>query len=298
MATLLGAQLSTFDLETVVPTAVQSQSTNDFRLTLTTALPVTTADVTAATTIYFTPFIGNKIALYSGSAWVMLSSAEVSLALGTLVDATNYDVFAYSNSGTLTLEALAWTNDTTRATALVRQDGVWCKTGVLTRRYVGTFRTTSTTTTEDSVSKRFLWNVSNRRRRRMFYQDSTANWTYSTQTWRQTRNQSAAKVEFVVGLSEDPISCIVKYKFLNGTAGVTVQGSAAMDSITGPSGDQTFGTSIVIVANQYIGGAFDQTFDPPAVGYHYIAQLELAEAVGTTTWLGATHNGLFAEVWA
>ncbi len=44
------------------------------------------------------------------------------------------------SSGTPTLEALVWTNDTTRATALVRQDGVWSKTGALTRRYLGTVR--------------------------------------------------------------------------------------------------------------------------------------------------------------
>lgn len=37
------------------------------RLTLTSGTPVTTSDVTAATTIYFTPYKGNRIALCGGT---------------------------------------------------------------------------------------------------------------------------------------------------------------------------------------------------------------------------------------
>jgi hypothetical protein len=134
----------------------------DFRLTLTTAVPVTTSDVTGATTIYCTPFNGNSIALYDGTNWNLRQSAEFSIALGTLTSGKPYDVFCYDNSGTPTLELLAWTNDTTRATALTRQDGILCKSGALTRRYLGSFYTTSTTTTEDSFVKRYLFNYYNR----------------------------------------------------------------------------------------------------------------------------------------
>jgi len=50
------------------------------RLTLTTALPVTTADVTAATQIFFTPHRGNVIALWDGaSTWVLHEYTELSL---------------------------------------------------------------------------------------------------------------------------------------------------------------------------------------------------------------------------
>src|SRR3972149_4877028 len=100
-------------------------STCDGRLTLTSGTPVTTADVTAATSIYFTPYIGDRIAIYDGTRWRLYLFAELTLALGTLTAALPYDVFIYDNAGTLTLEALAWTNGTTRATALVRQKGGW-----------------------------------------------------------------------------------------------------------------------------------------------------------------------------
>lgn len=137
------------------------------RLTLTSGTAVTVGDVTGATNVYFTPYGGNRISLYTGSAWEIVEFAETTEALGTLTSGLNYDVFGYNNGGTLDLEKVAWTNDTTRATALVLQDGVLVKSGATTRRFLGTFRTTSTTATEDSVTKRFLSNYYNRQTRGM-----------------------------------------------------------------------------------------------------------------------------------
>lgn len=119
-------------------TAVQP-STNNFRLSLTTATPVTTTDVTNASIIYAVPYNGNNISLYDGVSWDSYSSSQFGLSLGTLVNKKLYDVFCYANSDVPTLEFLAWTNDTTRATALTYQDGVFVKTGQTTRRYLGTF---------------------------------------------------------------------------------------------------------------------------------------------------------------
>lgn len=51
------------------------------RLTLTSGTPITTADVTGATTVYYTPYNGNGISLYDGSAWVGVSFSEVSIKL-------------------------------------------------------------------------------------------------------------------------------------------------------------------------------------------------------------------------
>lgn len=114
---------------------------NNFRITLVSGTSVTTTDITYSTaqTLYCTQFNGNQISLFDGSHWSTYPSAEMSIALGTLVNAVGYDVFCYANSGVPTLELLAWTNSTTRATALVLQNGVYCKTGALTRRYLGSF---------------------------------------------------------------------------------------------------------------------------------------------------------------
>ncbi len=114
---------------------------NNFRATLVSNTPVPTTDVTysGAQTIYLTPYNGNQISLYNGASWNTFASAEMSLALGTLTNALPYDVFCYSNSGVPTLELTAWTNITTRATNLAYQDGILCKSGALTRRYIGSF---------------------------------------------------------------------------------------------------------------------------------------------------------------
>lgn len=60
------------------------------RLTLTTATPETTADVTAATILYYTPYKGDIISLYDGSNWVPASFVEVSIPLTTTQSGTTH----------------------------------------------------------------------------------------------------------------------------------------------------------------------------------------------------------------
>lgn len=134
---------------------------NNFRLSLTTGVSVTTSDVVNAQTIYCTPHSGNVISLYDGAKWVLYESNEFSLALGTLA-AGNYDVFCYANAGVPTLEFLAWTNSTTRATAIVQQNGINVKSGDATRRLLGSFRNagnlTSTVTISNGTPCTITWN--------------------------------------------------------------------------------------------------------------------------------------------
>ena len=158
-------------------------SINGGRLTLTSGTAVTTADVTGATTLYFTPYKSDRLALYDGTNWRVYSFAEKSLALGTLTSGTNYDVFAYASGGAVTLDntsLVAWSSNTARATNIVQQNGVWVKSGSTTYRYLGTIRTTATTTTEDSALNRYVFNASNRVRRPMKRYETAANWTYAT----------------------------------------------------------------------------------------------------------------------
>lgn len=258
----------------------------EFRLTLTSATPVTTGDVTSATTIYCTPYTGNSIALYDGTNWNIRQSAEFSLALGTLTSGKPYDVFCYDNAGTPTLEFLVWTNDTTRATALVYQNGVLVKSGATTRRYLGTFYTTSTTMTEDSVAKRYLWNYYNRVNRSLFVTDATATWTYTTATIRQARASAANQVEFVVGVNEDVINASLQVTFANSSANVLVIAGFGLDSTTALAADQLRAAHRTQVANVLVSGVATYC-GFPGVGRHYLAWLEYSAATGTTTWTGS-----------
>lgn len=173
------------------------------RLTLTSGTAVTTSDVTGASTVYFTPFGGSRISVFSGTQWTTFSFSELSVAVPATT-VTPFDIFAYDNGGSVALSTTSWTNDTTRATSLARVEGVYVKSGATGYRYLGTGRTTSVSgQTEDSVSKRFLWNYYNRRSRVLRVTDSTASWSYATTvTFEAVNATSANRVELVVGVKE------------------------------------------------------------------------------------------------
>jgi hypothetical protein len=170
------------------------------RLTLTSGLPVTTSDVTGATTVYYTPYVNNVICLWDGKLWMPTIFAEVSLALGTLTSGLPYDVFGFLNSGSLNTELLAWTNGTTRATAITIQDGRYCKSGDKTRLYLGTFYTTATTTTEDSLANRFVFNAYNRVSRGLLRTGGATN-TYGTSAFREWNNGTDTRINLISGLA-------------------------------------------------------------------------------------------------
>jgi hypothetical protein len=272
----------------------------EFRLTLTTVTPVTTGDVTGATTLYCTPYKGNKIKLYDGSLWKTRSSAEFSIAVPATTD-TNYDVFCYDNAGTPTLELTAWTNATTRATALALQNGVLSKTGALTRRYLGSFRTTGVSgQTEDSVAKRYVWNYYNRVRRAMRVVEGTNTWTYTLDAYQQASASAANQLDYVQGVSEDAVYAVVIAGASNNNASVAIGVGVGVDSTTvnsaqamSTSQTQVIDTNITVTA-EYRGW--------PGVGRHTLVWLERSAATGITTWRGDNggtiwQSGITGEVW-
>lgn len=162
----------------------------------------------SATTIYYTPFNGDKISLIDNGMWRTFKFAELSKSLGTLVANKNYDVFIWSNSGTLTLEVSPWTSDNQRSPSydLITIDGSSNKVGAYLqigtyRRYLGTFRTTSTTTTADSETQRFVWNVNNPFQK-VLWKGAATSHTYTTATWRNWNNDATLRVEWVTGLQQ------------------------------------------------------------------------------------------------
>ena len=261
---------------------------NNFRLTLTTGVPVTTTDVMGASTVFLTPYNGNQIALYSGTTWELLTTAQVSLALSGLTSGRPYDVFAWNNAGTVTLETLVWTNDTTRATALAYQDGVLVRSGSTTRRYLGTFYSTGATTTEDSQANRFLWNYYNRVQRFMVRYETTGSWTYSSTTVRQANGSTANQLNFVVGIAEDSVEAS-----LVTAATQTIGGTAAYIGI----GLNATTYNVRFIASGIYGNITHMTLPPtvvvPAIGRNYLAWIEQGVGTGVTTWQGGTVNGSY-----
>lgn len=274
---------STLVIGPIPPVVTVDTGVCDGRLTLTTAVPVTTADVTAATTLFFTPYGGGLIALYDGTNWNLRTLTEISVAVPATT-ATMYDVWVFDNSGTPALELLAWTNDTTRATALTTQNGVLVKTGAVTRRYVGSFRTTGVSgQTEDSLAKRYVWNFYNRVTRALVRKESTASWAYTTATIRQANGAAANQVEVVIGLAEVFVDLGVTHFFQPNT-GTTASAGIGYDTtsaFTGGAGSTT--TSPSNADNQLQA----RLLHAPAIGRHFYSWNEFSEATaGTTTWFG------------
>lgn len=264
------------------------------RLTLTSALPVTTADVTAAETVYFTPFRGNKIDLYDStiSAWVRVTFAELTL---DVPDATQMnDVFIYLASGVLTLEAVAWTNTTTRATALTTQNGVLVKSGAVGRRYLGSFYATTAGNgqTEDSTGKRYLWNYYNRVMRSARNAIETADsWNYTTATWRQANANASNQFEYVQGVSEDALIASVQASYQNSTGAVSAGVGIGIDSTSVDSSIQK--TPGLAPQTRMITTAYYEGY--PGVGYHTVVWLERSEATGTTGWAGDNGAPIYTQ---
>lgn len=274
------------------------------RLTTESGVPVSITDRTAQATIYLTPYLGTYITLYDGSNWIYFSLNEINLALSGLTSGKNYDVWCYSNAGAPTLElSSAWTNDTTRADALALQNGVYVKSGTPTRRYVGTIRTTGTTTTEDSASKRFVWNNYNRVER--YCQgptETTDTWNYSTATIRQANANTANRFEFVQGLLEN----IIKANVISsgGTSGSTVNGEVGI----GVDSTTVFATGFINNIGTS-GTGFNRNQSAywqgymTAVGYHAINWLETGNGTATMTWYGdvgaptVIQSGIFGSIW-
>lgn len=291
------------------PTVVNFKS--DCRVTLTTAVPVTTSDVTAATTVYVTPYGGNALTIYSGSAWVTQSFSEASVAVPATTSQM-YSVFVTSaSSTTITVSATAWTNDTTPGSAaLASQDGRQVLSSDHTKLFVGCFRTTTVSgQTEDSAARRLVWNMYNQKARRLFAQDTAASWAYALQAWRASdanTTDGQGRVAFITGLVEEPFDVefvqtvsVTENAQRGGCAGL------AMDSTTVPEVFTQSGCAASVG-----GAAAEYLCTPvryvkiPTVGYHYIQCLEAnisnANTItiyGVTTGAAANNQNSWMTGW-
>lgn len=260
------------------------------RLTLESGMHVSTTDQIAKTSIYYTPSVGNVVPLWDGYKWRPIEFSETTLALGTLTSGKPYDVFGYISGGALALESLAWTNDTTRATAVTLQDGRYCKSGDKTRLLLGTFYTTSTTTTEDSASNRYLANVYNQILRTLEKTDATSH-TYATATQRPWNNDTNLRVGFIStnGLISVPIR--LRCNMYPSTVGNFTRNVVALDSIT--SG--VYANAVVTAWNSSGTTAFANEVVPNSAisaGRHYLQIMENADSSATVNFTNVSLQGM------
>lgn len=191
------------------------------RLTLQSAAPCDNTDRGPLSTIYYTPYCGNTLELWNGTAWELVTFAELSISVAAVTANKGYDIFGYLSSGSLALEVLAWSSANARATAVTLQDGRYCKSTDKTRLLLGSCFVDASNKVYDSAAKRYLWNNYNRRPRRL-YADDTGSHSYTTASWREWGGTTTARAYLFAGLPEDAVAGRV---------------SAQTDvSVSGPSG--------------------------------------------------------------
>lgn len=249
-------------------------------------------------TIYYLPVYHSRLPLWDGTRWLNVgySDSGLSLALSGLTAARPYDVFVYSSSGTATLELLAWSSDTARATGVSIQDGRYCKTGDKTRLYLGTIYTATTSSISRSVTREPIWNMYHRGRREMWATKTSGTHTYASGTWRSANADNAYRCEFVRGLNAEAVSADVRVNTSGascaGRVGVGLDRTNANDAqVVTEAGHDSAGTIVYTATARYVGR--------PAAGYHYVQWVESVRA-GTVTYRADLTGmiGMTVEVWA
>ena len=291
------------------------------RLSATPGTDVTTADVTAGTTLSYTESRGNLISLpWKPGKWeafelprtpagvyevtkTFLASSPWAIASGS-----NYDVFGFLGPNGPDMElGPAWASDSARAAtgALARRNGVRVLARDQSRVYLGTIRASGTNVTEDSASKRFCWNMYNRRLRHLFRTDSTTSWTQgSTNVWRQANANAANEVYYVAGLEETPTKA-------RSILTVLSSANSLLEAATGVGVDSTTVNSAQQGANGASGiSSGGQLYLPcmafytgiPGIGYHRLVWIERGNAAAQHTYadgnLTGNPGGIAAEVMA
>ena len=274
------------------------------RLTLTSATPVTTGDVTGATTVYYTPYGGNTVPLWDGTRFVTYPYTEMSQATtdaskSPAAVTTNkvYDVFVWNDSGTLrATRGPAWTTNTNRGTGagtseLQMVNGIWTNKNAITNgpgagagTYVGSIGSDGSSQINDSVLKRDVWNLPHAAvERSMIVTDATNSWNYTTATWRQANGSAANQVEAVIGLAETMVEADVWASANNAGGAVSYAVGVGVD-VTNANSAQIFGQFQTL--NNAGAPTWAKYRGYPGVGLHTFAWLEISTATGVTTWYG------------
>jgi hypothetical protein len=299
------------------------------RLTLTTLVPVTTSDVTGATSIYYTPAAGNTVPVYNGSVFASLTFAELTLALDATAAHTgyhqsgkNFDLFVINDAGTVRLvSGPAWTSDTARGTGagtteLQMLNGILTNKNALTAArfgsasgntvavaanqatYVGSFRAIADGQAADTMANRLLFNAYNQAVRPMAVYENTASYTYSTAAYRQVNGAATNQIAVLCGLAGVEVSAKCSHLASTTTSGLCYTG-IGLDSTTAIIPGSIAGSVTLNATGSIISPMYGMWEGFPGLGYHYLAWLERGFGTATQTWYGGNgvtyQNGIMGK---
>jgi YVTN family beta-propeller protein len=216
------------------------------RLTLTSNTPVMTADVTGATSVYYTPYQGNIVPIYDGANIQSYTFGQLTMTLNTSNQTSGniYDLFVFLNSSVVTIGAgPGWSNATpgscsrgsgANTTELQVIDGLWTNANTITLKngsttysniaaneatYIGSVYMTANGQTGFQMrpaaaaggSNNILgiYNAYNRVLIKAGCSDSTASYSYTSSTVRNANGSASNRISWVDGLQQSVVD--IKY---------------------------------------------------------------------------------------
>ncbi|MBD2001918.1 MULTISPECIES: hypothetical protein [Cyanophyceae] len=253
-------------------------------------ISINIGNITGANALYFNPHEGNKIGIYNegSDSFKIMSFSTVTANLASLAVNTIYDVFAYDDDGSLNLQLVAWTNATNRASEITLIKGVWCWVSNPGRRYLGTIRTSGAGQSEDSTLRRFVWNIQNRRLKKLSALEVSASWG-GIAGWRAANAGTTVgvqRVEAVFGMVENSfrathIGAFRATTITDNAVGIGINSTSVNSAELG--GRQTS-------TGNYVEQSIAEYSGIPPIGYVYFQRLEFGGA--TTTWFGNNNPGI------
>ena len=291
------------------------------RLTLLSGNPVAYG-VTGATSLYYTPYVGQLVPIFDGASWTMHDiGGELSQALsdgakspGAAAANSLYDVFVWNDSGTYRISrGPAWTNDSTRSSGLIRIKGILVNAAAIANgpaanrgTYVGTVMTNAAAQVRFTLGSAAagggaaelgVWNMYNRVSLRAMVQDTTSNWTYAGTSFRPANNSSNNRVTWVVGLNEDVAE--VRYSVMGQASspepvlGVSLAyAGIGIDTISAAIGVSTAASISSASTINLIGLAQGAWSGLTGVGKHFVQAMEASPTGSVVSYFGADHMAL------
>ncbi len=302
------------------------------RLTIVSGTPVPNTDVSAGTGVAYTPYIGDQIPIWDGAQFNLTTFTELTLNLSSNHLANQlYDVFVWNESGSVLVgTGPAWNSATAGSssrgsgagtTELTRQNGLWVNAQQMTTRngsttytvdpskgtYVGSILIDGTNgqisqhvTTGQSRSPG-PWNAYNRRPRVLKVVDSTASWTYATNTIRPSNNDSNNKATVICGLAEEYVSCEFSERVSIASTGSNIGavdigiGVHSTTTISGRRGRLSFQSVDADISGASIVASHSIL---PFLGVETVTCLEVVPNAATSqTLLGTETNMLLTARW-
>lgn len=304
------------------------------RLTLTSNTPVLATGVSAATSVFYTPYIGALCPVFDGVQFNVKTFAEQTLTLNSnYVLNSHYDCFIINDAGNgITLvTGPAWTTITAGSgargagagtTELVRQSGLYvnanamatarngsstfsvaakCGTYIGSLYIDGTAGQVSCLLATGQSRKWGVWNAYNRVLTTVSAQDPTASWTTAPTTWRQSRGDATNFITVFQGLPLERVDIVftqaIQQAFSSNISAANI--GIGVNSTTVPSGKLGFATA----SNTTTAGTFIMDMKAsntllPFIGINALNMLEQAPTGTTNNNFEGGNDMLMTASWA